>query len=173
MHPQLKALDIVVLVALIEWQDRLETQAKLAVSLNVPPASLTRSLQRLKHTRLLRRRGGLLRAAPVQALEMFIHGVKYIFPAHLGPPTRGVPTAHSSPPLNQEISAEEAYVWPAPRVGRQRGLSVPPIYKTVPELTVSAPELHPWFALLDALRLGRVREQKLAVKHLEARMKAP
>ena len=59
-------------------------------------------------------------------LEFLIHGICYAFYAVMGPEGRGVPTAHSAPPLADEIASDSAYVWPSAH-GSTRGTTVTPL----------------------------------------------
>lgn len=105
-----------------------------------------------------------LRRPRKKALEEFlIHGVKYAFPAEIGSMTRGIPTAYASPAFINQISYNEGeiYVWPYPE-GEHRGLSFSPLYSSVPEIVLQDHELYYALGLLDAIRLGRSREVKLA-----------
>jgi len=106
--------------------------------------------------------------------EFLIHGVKYAFPAERGELTRGIPTAHAAAPLKREISAgnEPPPVWPS-AMGKTRGDSFAPLYKTVPEAALRDPFLYQMLALLDAIRDGRSRERQLAEQELKIRLKAP
>lgn len=57
--------------------------------------------------------------------EFLLHGLKYVFPAHPGPRTRGMPTIHAALPLATEFrssssSDEDIPVWPDSE-GTQRG----------------------------------------------------
>src|SRR5207244_10782323 len=46
-------------------------------------------------------------------LEFLVHGIKYVFPVKPGSISRGVPTAHSAPPLSRMVvSNGDVYVWP-------------------------------------------------------------
>lgn len=99
-------------------------------------------------------------------LEFLVHGIRYAFYAVLGPEGRGVPTAHSAPPLAAEIVAETAYVWPSAK-GSIRGTTIIPLYPGAPQTARTAPEVYRALALIDALRVGRVRERKLAAQYLE------
>lgn len=99
-----------------------------------------------------------------KALEEFlVHGVKYAFPPDLGSATRGVPTAWASPSLEGKLvqGEEEVYVWPHPR-GEHRGIGLSPLYKSVPEIVLKDHVLYAALSLLDAIRIGRAREQTLA-----------
>lgn len=99
-------------------------------------------------------------------LEFISHGARYAFYASLGPQSRGVPTAHSAPPLRDEIASDEEYVWPAVH-GKARGVSVVPLYAGATTLREREPDLYRALALVDAVRVGRARERKLALDHLE------
>lgn len=103
-----------------------------------------------------------------KALEEFlIHGMKYAFPPDIGSMTRGIPTAFASPALRDHLSydSEEIYVWPYPQ-GHERGISFSPLYKSVPEIAMKDEKLYAALGLVDAIRLGKVRENKLAERLL-------
>jgi len=103
-----------------------------------------------------------------KALEEFlIHGVKYSFPPDIGSMTRGIPTAFASPALRNHFAydSEDIYVWPHPK-GQERGISFSPLYKSIPEVAMKDEKLYVALGLVDALRLGRAREIKLAEKLL-------
>lgn len=103
-------------------------------------------------------------------LEFVVHGVKYAFPPQRGPVTRGVPTAHSAPPLRSQLqSSGEELVWPDPQ-GEARGESLEPLYKTAPRAARGNPALYELLALTDALRVGRARERALAEEMLRERL---
>jgi hypothetical protein len=103
-----------------------------------------------------------------KALEEFlIHGVKYSFPPDIGSMTRGMPTGFASPALRDHLvyDSENIYVWPHPN-GHERGISFSPLYKSIPEVAMKDDKLYAALGLVDALRLGRAREIRLAKKLL-------
>ncbi len=104
--------------------------------------------------------------------EFLIHGVKYSFPAERGGLTRGMPTSYAAEPLSRLIKAggEPVPVWADPN-GTARGISLVPLYKTVPEAARRDPLLYERLALIDAIRDGRTRERNLAEKELENSLK--
>jgi hypothetical protein len=103
-------------------------------------------------------------------LDFILHGVTFAFYAERGSVTRGVPTAHAAPPLSREIAEGElAPVWPDPK-GKVRGEAIEPLHKGVPEAARNDADLYELLALVDAIRIGRARERKLAAKHLERRL---
>jgi hypothetical protein len=100
--------------------------------------------------------------------EFLIHGVKYAFPATRGGLTRGMPTSYAAEPLSRLIKAgsEPVPVWADPN-GTTRGISLVPLYKTVPEAARRDSLLYERLALIDAIRDGRARERNLAEKELK------
>lgn len=101
-------------------------------------------------------------------IEFLVHGLKYVFPAKRGPIVRGMPTAHSAPPLNESIVGDDApVVWPDPS-GTVRGESIEPLHKGVPSASRTDNKLYQSLSLVDAIRAGRARERNLAAKKLEA-----
>jgi hypothetical protein len=102
-------------------------------------------------------------------LEFLEHGLRYAFPAALGAPERGVPTAHAAKPLANEVDAEDALVWPSEH-GNVLGTAIAPLYDGAPELPSRCPRLYELLTLTDALRVGRARERKLAIATLRERL---
>ncbi len=113
--------------------------------------------------------------APVRPnlLEFLLHGVRYVWPATLGPIKRGMPTAFGAEPLASQIKAAagDAPVW-AHAAGGAKGPTLTPIYRTAPQAALADPQLHRLLALLDALRSGRARERELAAEWLKAALTA-
>lgn len=104
-------------------------------------------------------------------LEFILHGVRYAFYAKRGSVTRGVPTAHAAPPLVEEIAGDGLPpVWPDPE-GAVRGEAMEPLHRAVPQAVRSDRQLYELLALVDAMRIGRARERKLAEQHLRHRLK--
>lgn len=100
-----------------------------------------------------------------------MHGLKYVFPAHHGGLTRGVPTSYAAPPLKARIAkgSDPIPVWPHAN-GPARGSSFEPLYRTVPYAALRDPALYELLAITDALRDGRARERKIAEEQLRARL---
>ena len=103
--------------------------------------------------------------------EVLEHGVRYAFPGRPGPEARGVPTAHAAPPLAAHILAEDALVWPSAS-GPSKGYALAPLYAQATELPSRCPSVYQSLALVDALRVGRTREVKLARDELKRRLAA-
>ena len=99
--------------------------------------------------------------------EFLVHGLRYVFPAKAGALTRGIATGVGAPVLQgQLMSAGDLLpVWPDAR-GNTKGLSVAPLFKSVPHAARRDPRLYALLALTDAVRMGRPREHALAAKAL-------
>jgi hypothetical protein len=143
----------------------------MAYELGLSQSEVSASLERC-------RRSGLVdlekrKPQPAALREFLLFGLKYVFPGELGTVVRGVPTAHSALPLSKKIvstdTPSEQYVWPSDD-GKMRGIAVEPLYPSVPAAATRDPELHEVLALIDALRVGRARERKIAVEELEKRI---
>ena len=93
----------------------------------------------------------------------------YAFPQQPGAIVRGVLTAHAAEPLNKIIKSKDTYVWPYTK-GLERGQAIEPLYNTVVEATLNDKDLYELLTLVDALRVGRIREKELAKKELEKRI---
>lgn len=95
-------------------------------------------------------------------VELVLHGVRYVYFVERGPLTRGVPTAHGAPPLEEVIrSAGPPPVWPDPE-GPVRGESFAPLYKGAPVAARHDKRMYQGLALIDAIRGGRARERTRA-----------
>ncbi len=82
----------------------------------------------------------------------------------------GIPTAGSAPVLAHHFRADpEPLVWPHPE-GEVRGMAIQPLHPGVPELVRADRRLYDLLALVDALRVGRARERKLAENALKERL---
>jgi hypothetical protein len=102
-------------------------------------------------------------------MEFLQYGLKYVFPQTPGPIVRGVPTAHSAPPLDSIIQSDEKYVWPSGK-GTVRGHSIIPLFSSVVDAVKLDAFLHELLALTDSLRVGRAREKELAITELRNRI---
>lgn len=165
----LKPQDIVVALKLCGYVPNLRpSYGVIAAELKMSASEVHSAVQRLKNSRLLH--SSEMNEKPnLSALEEFlIHGVKYAFPATRGGLTRGMPTSYAAEPLSRLIKAgnEPVPVWADPN-GMTRGISLTPLYKTVPEAAKRDSLLYERLALIDAIRDGRARERNLAEKELK------
>lgn len=163
----LKPQDILVLLKVYglkgEW-----TYSELAKSLKMSSSEVHGALKRCSTSGLYNEKR---RRVLKPALEEFlVHGLKYVFPTQPGALVRGMPTAHSAEPLKELLvtSDRNVYVW-AFSSGKVKGQEIKPLYRSVPEAVSSDPQLYEMLALVDGLRVGKVRERELAAEELRKR----
>lgn len=160
MRPQ----DVVILLKILtitepNWQYR-----DLASSLSISVSEISESLNRSHMAGLV---DESRRRVHRQSLMEFIeHGLHYVFPQPPGSMTTGIPTAHSHSFYAVRFVSELNYVWPADE-GSVRGLSIQPLYKSVVKAVKQDEELYKLLAGIDIIRVGRVREIKLAITELK------
>jgi hypothetical protein len=167
----LKPQDLLVLLKLVAL-DRINwSYASLAVDLGMSPSEVHAAVKRALGARLAVTRDGSV--VPVlSALDEFISpGLSYVFVPDRGELTRGMPTAHAAPPLNELFisSSEPPPVWPDPE-GETRGMAFSPLYTSAPKAARNDPKLYELLALVDAIRGGRARERAVAIKMLDKKL---
>jgi hypothetical protein len=167
----LKPQDLVVLLKLVSLGEKFATYGELAESLGMSSSEVHASVGRTKTARLVNMENDRPVIARAALKEFLLHGAKYAFPATLGSPTRGVPTAYAAPPLASRITQpnEPPPVWPDAQ-GDKRGISFHPLYPTVPAATKRDRLLYELLALFDALRGGAARERQIASQLLSERL---
>ncbi len=166
-HPSMSPQDVVVLLKIITYGNQLWSQVPLASALCMSQSEVSKSIARSKYAGLLDPTGKVVRRMAL--MEFLQFGLRYVYPQAPGAVVRGVPTAHSAPPLNQSIQSSESYVWPWGK-GKVRGQSIIPLYKSVVDAVQNDSELYEMLALTDALRVGRARERELATAELKKRI---
>ena len=162
-HKGMRPHDIVILLKIAALKNKSWLAKDLAQSLNISASEVSESLNRSKLAGLLS--GDKKRLMKANLLEFLEHGLRYVYPAEIGAIQRGMPTAHSAPPLNDYIFEDEFYVWPWAE-GEERGQTIEPLHPGVPDACAKDPLLYQFLALTDTLRLGRVRERERAMKIL-------
>jgi DNA-binding Lrp family transcriptional regulator len=156
-QPTLRPSDVAVALCLARepgthYQD-------LARRLHLGVAEVHRGVRRLERAGLLQSRE---RRVNRQALlEFLVHGVRYVFPAVLGPESLGIPTAAAAPNLAGRIPGGPTAVWQDAE-GRTRGVSLVPLYRAAPRAALEDAHLYRALALVDVLRLGQLQERRVA-----------
>jgi hypothetical protein len=165
----LKPQDIVVLLKLCVsspgWTYRV-----LSSELSISVSEIHQCLQRAAASDLYdpQRRRAKLR----NLQEFILYGLKYAFPAIRGSLTRGLPTSYAAPPLAKhfhEPLADNPPVWSVAQ-GSVSGYEISPLYPSAPKAAKLDPRLYELLALIDALRIGKARERKLAQDMLSQRL---
>ena len=168
MSIALKSQDVVVLLKLCGYEAATRPPYSLIASdIGMSRSEINASVKRLQSARLVNPKE--LGELPILAAaeEFLIHAVKYVFPAKRGHFVRGMPTSYAAEPLNKLIVSgnDPVPVWPFVK-GEKKGLSLTPLYPTVPEAAKRDPVLYARLSMLDAIRDGGARERKLAEKEL-------
>jgi hypothetical protein len=166
---QMKPQDVLVVLKFMTsgWPG---SYALLGLQLGMSPSMAHSAVSRARQEGLLHP----LEYVPIKMAlaEFLVHGVRYVFPAELGSPTRGMPTSYAAPPLSDQFSysnEEMIPVWPDPD-GSMRGIALHPLFHSVPKAAREDSKLYEWLVLVDAMRAGRARERELAGKILGSRL---
>jgi hypothetical protein len=163
MRPQDLAVLLRISVSENDWLNK-----DIAKSLNISQAEVSYSLQRSAIAGLIDpSKRKVMKSA---LLEFIQYGFPYVFPAIKGPIAVGIPTAWSSPFMTNEIVSSEHLVWPYAK-GNTRGGSINPLYPGAIDAVQSDEDLYHLLALLDVMRIGKVREKDVAIKELERMIK--
>ena len=165
----LKPQDVFVCLKVQVSRDRDWTYRSLGKELAMSHSEVHEALKRASDAGIYSKKS---RAVLAETFLKMLKGLRYIFYAKPGRMVRGIPTAHSGPPLSEEIqsSAEDVYVWADPE-GEVRGQKIEPLYSSVPPAVKKDQELYEWLNLVEAIRVGRPREQKRAMEICEKRFK--
>jgi len=175
MRPQDIAVLLKIVVSPSNWMNK-----DIAEALFLSPAEVSYSLQRSALAQLIDpSKKKVMRKA---FLEFIQYGLPHVFPAIKGSIATGVPTAFSSPVMSRYLMTNqsgpvmsrylmtnqsgEMVVWPDAE-GEARGESVTPLYPNAVKAALRDPELYELLALVDAMRLGKVREKEIALKLLK------
>lgn len=159
--------DILVLLKIAAYKHQPWLMKDLAHDLGISASEISESVNRSMQAALLSPdKKSLMRRA---LLEFLQHGLPYVFPQKPGALVRGIPTAHSAPPLKALIQSDENYVWPFSK-GTVRGQSIEPLYRSVPKAIQKDSLLYEMLALVDALRVGKTREREMAANELSKRV---
>jgi len=166
-HKGMRAHDIVVLLKIAIRREYQWYIKDIAHELGISQSEVSESLNRSKIAGLLSEdKKHLMKNNLIDFLE---HGLRYVYPAEPGAIQRGMLTAYSSSPMRELISSEEDYVWPFAH-GQHRGQVIEPLHPNVPHACHKDQQLYELLSLVDTLRLGRVREQRLAIEELKQRI---
>lgn len=166
-QPTMRPQDVVILLKIVTYGNQAWYQKPLSEELNMSQSEISESVARSKFAGLLDNSGKNVRRLAL--MEFLQYGIKYVFPQQAGALVRGLPTAHSAPPLNSIIQSQENYVWPSGK-GKTRGQTINPLYPSVIDAAQKDNNLYELLALVDAIRVGRIREKELAITELKSRI---
>jgi len=162
-HNGMRPQDIVVLLKIISLEDTWMNK-DLSASLFISPSEISESLNRSMIARLISPdKRKVFKTALLKFIE---NGLSFVFPAEPGAIMRGIPTAHSAPILKGYILSEETYVWPSPN-GAAKGQVIIPLYPNQVQAVMQDEKLYNMLALIDSIRVGKVREVEKALDLLK------
>ena len=164
----LKPQDLYILLALLSRAEGIVTYADLSEQTGLAVSAVHGALKRAVVARLLMFQDRQPVILKPQLKEFLLTGAKYAFPPVWGSMSRGIPTGYAAPSLNGIIapSADPVPVWPSAK-GSIRGLSLAPLYPSVPEAALRDEKLYALLSLFDAIRSGQARERNAAQGLLE------
>lgn len=163
-HKGMRPQDIVLLLKILtvqtpDWQYR-----DLAAALYLSTSEIAESLNRSHIAGLI---DESKRKVHRRSLMEFIqHGLHYVFPQVPGTLVTGIATAHSYPFYERLFKSEMNYVWPDDN-GNMRGLAIQPLYHSAVKAVKQDELLYKLLASIDIIRVGRVRELKIAIEELQ------
>jgi hypothetical protein len=165
-HNGMRPQDVVVLLQIIisdpNWMNK-----DIAGALFMSASEVSYSLQRSALAELIDpSRRKVMRKT---FLEFIQYGLPRVFPAIKGPIAIGLPTAYSSPIMSSYLMTNqfsEMIVWPYPE-GEARGESINPLYPNAVKAALMNSKLYELLALVDVMRLGKVREKEIALNLLK------
>lgn len=155
----MKSQDIIVILQIALLQETKWSYKLLSQKTFISPMQCHRSIRRLDDVHLFNMQFNKINYPNL--IEFLIHGFKYNFPGKIEGKALGVPTAYSSPIFSNHIVSNESIVWPS-KEGQKEGAALEPIHEVVPKIALSNPKMYDMLSLLDALRIGRIREIEYA-----------
>ena len=163
MRPQ----DIAILLKIVSIDGKAWQISGLSQSLFISLSEISESLNRSKIAGLIDYNKKSVNK--MNLVEFLEHGVKYVFPQEPGAMVRGIPTAHSHPFMKKMFASEMDYVWPD-RNGDTLGLMLEPLYAKQVEAIKQDELFYKLLAIVDVIRVGRIRDVKYAVEELKKQL---
>ncbi len=162
----LQGVDIAVVfsAALHERRSGDWSAAGVRHELGIPKATLSKSFERLRHSRLVRE--GYINRASLAALLPVLPVLVPARPAG-DKQVRGIATGHSAPAFGSLFRGGAGFVW-ATGDGPDLGLPISPLHPRIPATVLERGETAQYavLAMLDAVRGGRARELAHGVQGL-------
>jgi len=166
-HSGMRPHDIAILLKIASKENQNWFMKDLAYELEISASEISESIHRSVIAGLISSDKKTLNRLAL--LDFFKSGLRYVYPQQPGALVRGVGTAHSAPPLNSQIISEERFVWPFAK-GNIRGQAIEPLHPKIPNACLKDDKFYELVALIDAIRVGKVREQNLAIKMIKERI---
>lgn len=162
-HNGMRPQDIAVLLKIVAIEQEHWQLVGLSNSIKISISEISESLNRSRLANLIDFNKKKINRQ--NFLEFLEHGVKYVFPQQPGAMVRGIPTAHSHPFMQNKFISDMHYVWPDTN-GKVMGLTIEPFYPKQVEAVMEDQDYYKLLALVDVVRVGKVREIKYAINEL-------
>jgi hypothetical protein len=162
-HNGMRPQDIPILLKIISIGEAHWQLAGLSNDLSISISEISESLNRSQLAELIDY--SKKRVNKQNLCEFLEHGIRYVFPQQPGALVRGIPTAHAHIFMKEKFISEMNYVWPDNK-GEMIGLTVEPFYPKMVEAVKKDQKFYKLLALVDVIRVGKVREVKYAVEEL-------
>ncbi len=166
-HKGMRPHDIPILLKILVQKKQAWYLKDLAYELKISASEVSESINRSVVAGLIS--SDKKNVNKLALLDFLKYGLKYVYPQQPGALVRGMPTAHSAAPLSDVILSEELYVWPY-ALGTAQGQTIEPLHPKTPYACLKDADYYEFMALVDALRVGKTREQKLAFDILKERI---
>lgn len=166
-HNGMRPHDIAILLKIASKGQTAWLMKDLAYELGISSSEISESINRSVIAGLISSDKKTLKKLAL--LDFLKCGLRYVYPQQPGSLTRGIGTAHSAPPLKDEIMSEEQFVWASGK-GNMRGQAIEPLHPKIPEACLKDKNYYELMALTDAIRVGKVREQKRAFEIIKDRI---
>lgn len=168
----LKPQDLYVLLKLSLLNGTPWTYASVANALHMSGSEVHGSVKRCSQAGLY----NATQRRPIRSslLEFVVHGARYAFAPGRTGVVNGVPTSYAAPVMASKIVApanDIAPVW-AHVEGSIRGEGIEPLHNSAPVAAREDGKLYDLLALVDAIRIGRTRERRVAENLLKLRLAA-
>jgi len=166
-HNGMRPHDVAILIKIASKGNTAWLMKDIAFELNISASEISESIHRSNIRGLISNDKRSLQK--LAFLDFLKSGLRYVYPQQPGAIVKGIGTAHSAPPLKNEIISEDQIVWPYGK-GDMRGQSIEPLHPKTPEACLRDSSYYELMALTDALRIGRSREQTIAFEILNRRI---
>lgn len=142
--------------------------ARFSQALAISTSEAHAAVQRCMLCGLINKDFGELQPNRSAIMEFVTHGIRYVYPPIFGQIAQGMRTSAFTGPLETHFPTSDTppIVWPDPE-GTDRGMSLCPLYPSIPTAAKRNPRFYEVAAILDAIRAGSAREREIARSELQ------
>lgn len=166
-HNGMRPQDIVVLVKILAKKETPWTMKEIASELFISASEVSEAMARNVYAGLLK--GNKKEIMKTDFLNFLKSGLKFVFPVKPSAIGRGMATAYSAKPLSSKIQSSEKIVW-SYATGKEKGMVIEPLILSIPKACETDPYFYELMSLVEAFRIGKIREVQLAYEELSSRI---